>query len=99
GSKKRPDGRVVWKRDPAIQKGFIPTEIWRYVEAIRAPIIYILGGASNIVPPETQARLKQVLPQVEIVTMPGLGHYPSDEDPPGFLAIVDRFLDRNVRKS
>lgn len=99
GSKKRPDGRVVWKRDPAIQKGFIPTEIWRYVEAIRAPIIYILGGASTIVPPETQARLKQVLPQVEIVTMPGLGHYPSDEDPPGFLAIVDRFLDRNVRKS
>ena len=29
----------------------------------------------------------------------GLGHYPSDEDPPAFLAIVDRFLDRNLRKS
>ena len=26
----------------------------------------------------------------------GLGHYPSDEDPPGFLAIVDRFLERNL---
>jgi pimeloyl-ACP methyl ester carboxylesterase len=99
GSKRRPDGRVVWKRDPAIQKGFIPTEIWRHVEKIRAPVIYILGGASTIVPAETQARLKRVLPQVEIVTMPGLGHYPVDEDPPGFLAIVDRFLERNLRKS
>ena len=32
------------------------------------------------------------LPQVEIVTMPGLGHYPSDEKPDEFLAIVDKFL-------
>ena len=99
GSKRRSDGRVVWKRDPAIQKGFIPTEIWRDVEKIRAPIIYVLGGASTIVPAETQARLARVLPQVEIVTMPGLGHYPSDEDPAGFLAIVDRFLEGNLRKS
>lgn len=60
--------------------------------AIKAPVIYVLGGASDIVPPETQVRLKKVLPRVEIVTMPGLGHYPSDEKPAEFLAIVDRFL-------
>ena len=95
-AKPRADGRVIWKRDPAIQKGFIPTEIWRYVEKITAPIVYILGGASTIVPPETQTRLKEVLPQVEIVTMPGLGHYPVDEDPAGFLAIVDRFLEKHL---
>jgi len=35
-----------------------------------------------------------VLPQVQIVTMPGLGHYPSEERPEEFLAIVDRFLAR-----
>lgn len=91
-TKVRDDGRVVYKRDPNIEKGFIPTEIWRFVKAIRAPIIYILGGASSIVPPETQAELKRVLPQVRIETMPGLGHYPSDEDPAGYAAIVDRFL-------
>jgi len=28
------------------------------------------------------------------VTMPGLGHYPSDEKPEEFLAIVDRFLNQ-----
>ena len=85
--------------DRALAKGFIPTGIWRYVEKINAPIVYVLGGASTIVPAETQAQLKRVLPHVEIVTMPGLGHYPGDEDPPGFLAIVDRFLDRNLRNS
>ena len=92
GSKQRADGRIIWRRDPAILKGFVPTELWDSVSRIRAPIIYILGGASAIVPPETQERLKATLPQLRIVTMPGLGHYPSDEQPEAFLAIVDEFL-------
>jgi pimeloyl-ACP methyl ester carboxylesterase len=29
---------------------------------------------------------------VTIVTIPGVGHYPSDEKPAEFLAIVDEFL-------
>ena len=94
GSRLRADGRVLWRRDPAINKGFVPTEIWRFVRAIKAPVTYILGGASTIVPPETQEELKRVLPQVQIVTMPELGHYPSEERPEEFLAIVDRFLAR-----
>ncbi len=92
GSRPRADGRILWRRDPAINKGFVPTEIWRFVRAIKAPVIYILGGASTIVPPETQEELKRVLRQVQMVTMPGLGHYPSEERPEEFLAIVDRFL-------
>ncbi|MEQ1774487.1 MAG: alpha/beta hydrolase [Burkholderiales bacterium] len=92
GSMLRADGRVVWKRDPAILKGFVPTDLWATVRKVKAPIVYVLGGASTIVPPETQRELKAALPQAEIVTMPGLGHYPSDEKPQEFLGIVDRFL-------
>ena len=91
-ARQRDDGRVVWKRDPAILKGFVPTELWHTVKKIRAPIVYILGGVSTIVPSHTQDEIKAALPQAEIVTMPGLGHYPSDEDPEGFLKIVDGFL-------
>ena len=36
--------------------------------------------------------IRRELPQSEIVMMPGLGHFPSDEKPEEFLAIVDRFL-------
>jgi pimeloyl-ACP methyl ester carboxylesterase len=92
GSRKREDGRIVWKRDPAILKGFVPTELWTTVRKIQAPIIYVLGGVSTIVPPETQQALRAALPQSQIVMMPGLGHYPSDENPEEFLGIVDRFL-------
>ena len=97
-SKPRTDGRIVWKRDPAILNGFVPTELWATVRTIKAPIIYILGGASTIVPAQTQVEIKQALPQAEIVTMPGLGHYPSDEQPVQFLAIVDRFMAGSAHK-
>ena len=92
GSKRRADGRIIWKRDPNIGNGFVPTELWRFVRQIKSPIIYILGGRSTIVPAQTQEQLKSTLPQVQIVTMPGLGHYPSEENPGDYLPIVDRFL-------
>ena len=94
GTKPRDDGRIIWKRDPNTAKGFVVTELWQYVSKITSPIIYVLGGASRIVPPETQEKLRATLPTGEVVVMPGLGHYPNEEDTNGFLAIVNRFLKR-----
>lgn len=92
GSKRRADGRVIWKRDPAIGNGFVPTELWRFVRQIRSPIIYVVGGRSTIVPAATQEELKKALPQATIVTIPGVGHYPSEENTEAYLAIIDKFL-------
>ena len=78
GSKRRAEGRVIWKRDPAIGNGFVPTELWRFVREIKSPIIYVVGGRSTIVPAATQEELKKALPQAHIVTIPGVGHYPSE---------------------
>src|SRR5262245_46898371 len=94
GSKRRADGRIIWKRDPAIGNGFVPTELWRFVRNIKSPIIYILGGRSTIVPAATQEELRKVLPQAVITTIPGAGHYPSEENPAEFLTAVDKFLGR-----
>ncbi|MEP7309626.1 MAG: alpha/beta hydrolase [Acidobacteriota bacterium] len=94
GTKRSPDGRVVWKRDPNLAKGFVETELWQYVRKIISPTIYIIGGRSTIVPLETQEELKKTLKNVEIVTMPGLGHYPSQESPEEFTRIAKRFLER-----
>jgi esterase len=92
GTKRRDDGRIVWKRDPNLAKGFVATELWRFVRQIQCPTIYILGGASRIVPPETQEQLGKTLPDVRIVVMPGLGHYPDQEATGDFLPIVQAFL-------
>ena len=85
GLKPQANGRLVWKRDPNLVKGFVSTELWAQVSKITSPTLYVIGGGSRIVPAETQQRLKQTLRDCEIVTMPGLGHYPDEEDTPGFL--------------
>jgi pimeloyl-ACP methyl ester carboxylesterase len=94
GIKPQANGRLVWKRDPNLVKGFVSTELWATVSKITSPTLYVIGGGSRIVPTETQQRLKQTLRDCEIVTMPGLGHYPNEEDTVGFLAILNKFLGR-----
>ncbi len=91
-SKQRDDGRIVWKRDPNLAKGFVPTELWSYVEKIKCPTLYVIGGASRIVPAETQEKLRSVVPGVQIVVMPGLGHYPDQEATEEFVRIVRGWL-------
>ena len=90
--KRRADGRYVWKRDPQLSKGFVPTELWQHIRKISCPTIYILGGKSTIVPPETQDQLRKTIRGVEIVTVPDAGHYPDWEKPAETFAIMDRFL-------
>jgi len=85
-------GRVVWKYDPDIARGFVPTELWEYVRRIEAPTLYLLGAESRIVPPETQVQLKATRPNIEVVTVPDAGHYPHQETPEVFLAVVRAFL-------
>jgi pimeloyl-ACP methyl ester carboxylesterase len=94
GVKKRDDGRYVWKRDPNLVKGFVVTELWEHVSRIKCPTIYVIGGASRIVPQATQERLKQTLPNVQIVTIPAVGHYPDEDNTTAFMAIVNPFLKR-----
>jgi len=92
GTRKRADGRIEWKRDPQLVNGFIATDLWRFVRTITSPILYILGGRSNIVPPETQEELRKTLPNAQLITIPDVGHYPSDEKPDEVMRIVSRFL-------
>jgi pimeloyl-ACP methyl ester carboxylesterase len=92
GVKPEPGGRLVWKRDPNLVKGFVETELWDSVSKITAPALYVIGGGSRIVPPETQKRLADTLRNCRIIVMPGLGHYPDEEDAEGFLGIVKPFL-------
>lgn len=92
GTTKRADGRLIWKRDANVARGFVVADLWAAVSKITAPALYIIGGRSTIVPVETQERLRKTLPRIRIVTIPDVGHYPTDEKPADVLALVDAFL-------
>jgi pimeloyl-ACP methyl ester carboxylesterase len=92
GTRKNSDGRIVWKRDPNVVRGFVVTDLWAAVSKISVPALYIIGARSAIVPAETQEKLRATLPRVRIVTIPDTGHYPSEEKPAEVLALIDSFL-------
>jgi pimeloyl-ACP methyl ester carboxylesterase len=95
-TKRRDDGRLVWKRDPNLVKGFVPTELWQYVRRITSPTLYVLGGRSTIVSAATQEQLKKTIPGCEIVVMPGIGHYPHLEAPTEYVDLIRAFLSRQT---
>ena len=95
-TKTRDDGRLVWKRDPNLVKGFVPTELWQAVRQIKSPTLYVLGGKSTIVSAATQQQLKATIPGCEIVVMPGLGHYPHLEAPAAYVDLIVEFLSRRI---
>jgi len=98
-TKRRDDGRLVWKRDAKLVNGFVPTELWADVRRISSPALYLLGGKSTIVSAETQAEIARTIPKVEIVVMPGIGHYPHLEAPAEYVRLVKDFLARRLPRS
>jgi pimeloyl-ACP methyl ester carboxylesterase len=98
GTRQREDGRVIWKRDPDYVKGLVLGDVWKYVRRVTAPTLYILGGESTIVPRHTQEQLKAVGPHVQIVVMPGVGHWPSKEVPDAYVKLIREFLSQPLRR-
>lgn len=96
-TKRREDGRLVWKRDPKLVNGFVPTELWQDVRRIASPTLYVLGGESTIVSKKTQEQLAATIPGCEIVVMPRIGHYPHLEAPAEYVQLIRGFLSRKAR--
>jgi pimeloyl-ACP methyl ester carboxylesterase len=90
-----PNGRWTWKYDPALRNparvGGDLGGLWDQVAAIRCPVLIVRGGESDILTPETAARLAGLV-HAEVRTVPGAGHSVMGDNPAGFLAAVEPFL-------
>ena len=67
-------------------------EFYRKVRRVRAPTLVIQGEVDRLVPLAAIRRLLAVRPDWDLHLFPGLGHVPMMEDPPGFVAVVLRWL-------
>ncbi len=90
-----PSGRWTWKYDPVLRNparaaGDI-TNLWDRVGAIRCPILIVRGGESDVLAPETAARLGGLV-HAEVRTVACAGHSVMGDNPSGFLAAVEPFL-------
>ncbi|QXL85394.1 alpha/beta fold hydrolase [Comamonas sp. NLF-1-9] len=100
-TRRLPDGRVTPHYDPAMVRQFTvhphDYDQWAVYEALDLPVLCLHGVDSDLVLPETIARMKQCGPgargQLEVIEVPGCGHAPA-LNVPEQLAWVERFFAR-----
>ncbi len=70
-----------------------PERIREAAAAVGAPTLVVGGDRDRLVPPEAIRAFAELRPDWRLEIMPGVGHVPMLEDPKGFLAIVEPWLE------
>ncbi len=90
-------GGLTWKMDPAVRKpprggsAARPLDLWLHYTRVLAPILIVRGAESDVLAPETAARMLKVQRGARLVEVPGVGHAPSLVEPQA-LAALGEFL-------
>ena len=94
------NGRIVFDYDMKIAEPFAEAEnvtgidLWPGLEALDGrPALFLRGGLSDILSPETLAEMGRRVAGAECVTVPRVGHAPT-LDEPECIAAIDRLLAR-----
>jgi pimeloyl-ACP methyl ester carboxylesterase len=95
-----PSGRIILDYDMRIAEPFkssatAPTiDLWNALDGLAAvPSVAVRGELSDILSEEVMARMTARLPAMEGVTIAGVGHAPTLEEPAA-LDAIDRLLER-----
>lgn len=96
------DGKLRPDYDLAIAKpftvDFAPVDLWPFFASLKSiPTLAIRGGTSDLLSAQVFARMKEVVPRLEQVTVPNRGHVPMLDEPLARDAL-DRFLARLPRR-
>jgi len=89
------DGRFhpVWDTRIALLLNRPAPDLWPLFGALaQRPVLLIRGGVSDILLPDTVARMQTVHPSMQVITLPGIGHAPILTEPPA-LAAIRTFLE------
>ena len=92
-------GRISYDYDMKIAEPFLrppakPVDMWPLFKALAGrPVMVLRGEHSDILSTATLERMQRVMPALEAVTVPGVGHVPTFEEPAAQDALA-RFLAR-----
>ena len=91
---------AVLKCDPELEAQIfesIPLNVWRYAKKIRCPVLAIRGELSDIFFADAAERLKGIIADYELQTIPHSGHFPPMEKPQESAHLILDFIDRKIR--
>ncbi len=75
-------------------RGGLATDLWPYVERIKAPTLLLIGEESDLVTPETQERMENTVPDIEAIKVKSTGHMIPQDRPEEFEKLVKAYLER-----
>lgn len=94
------NGRIVFDYDMKIAEPFAELDVdaqadlWPALEALQGrPVLVLRGEISDLLSPQTFAEMRARLPEAEAVTVAGVGHAPTLDEPEA-LAAIQRLLGR-----
>jgi pimeloyl-ACP methyl ester carboxylesterase len=102
--RQRPDGRWIWKMDPAYIQQRVkigPPErpaLWPALQRVTCPTLVIWGSDSDVLSEAQARRMVDTLANGELVTVPGVGHAPTLVEP-AVVSALERFLGRPARQA
>ena len=99
--RERANGRLYWHYDPRLVGDGVTSEPpsfgdWTVQTAahIKAPVLLVRGGKSDVVDDAGVAELQQLIPQAEVLNVAGAGHMlvgdRNDDFNAGLLAFIQR---------
>lgn len=94
GAKELPDGTFAHKFDRdvyALRNAVDTLPLWA---KLRIPALLVKGGRSERITPEIRAMVKERCPQMEFVEVAGADHHVTLDNPAGFVAAVNAFLEK-----
>ncbi len=101
-----PDGRWTWKRDlratpvlDSAERAARAAALWQDVHAIRTSTLLLRGERSQLLTPETAARVQREMHDAELVTILGAGHNLHGDAPAEFARALDAFVSRHTRRT
>jgi pimeloyl-ACP methyl ester carboxylesterase len=101
--RQRPDGRWIWKMDPAYIQQRVkigPPErpaLWPALQRVICPTLVVWGSDSDVLSGAQARRMIETLADGELVTVPGVGHAPTLVEP-AVVTVLERFLARSTRR-
>jgi pimeloyl-ACP methyl ester carboxylesterase len=88
------DGKLRRKKTGDALRESLATDLWPYVERMKVSTLLLKGATSQTVTDETVKRMERTLPDLEVVTVKGVGHMIPQGKPAEFLELLERYFKR-----
>ncbi|UCD81167.1 MAG: alpha/beta hydrolase [Desulfobacterales bacterium] len=90
---------AVLKCDPELEAQIfesVPLDVWRYAKKIACPVLAIRGERSDVFTADSAERLKTLIFDYELATIPRAGHFVPMGKPEACSAVIKEFLQRKL---